>query len=80
FNVKCDAKGYLVSAYPRDPDYRNQENLTKNLEKVANAKRNPYSYTKISQAPWGTHWLYQTSPVRYEQTDIYMENPTFNGF
>ncbi|CAG8769728.1 21729_t:CDS:1 [Dentiscutata erythropus] len=54
FNVKCDAKGYLVSANPQDPDYRNQENLTKNPEKVADTERNPYGYTKIPQAPWGT--------------------------
>ncbi|CAG8754620.1 19327_t:CDS:2, partial [Dentiscutata erythropus] len=80
FNVKCDAKGYLVSANPRDPDYCNQENPTKNLEKVADAERNPYGYTKIPQASWETRWLYQTSPVEYEQADIYMEDPTFNGF
>ncbi|CAG8828102.1 4568_t:CDS:1, partial [Dentiscutata erythropus] len=54
FNVKCDAKGYFVSANPRDPDYRNQENSTKNPKKVANAEHNPYGYTKIPQAPWGT--------------------------
>ncbi|CAG8554060.1 12078_t:CDS:2, partial [Dentiscutata heterogama] len=72
--------GYLVSANPRDPDYHNQENPTKNPEKVADAEHNPYGYTKIPQAPWGTHWLYQTSSVGYEQVDIYTEDPTFNGF
>ncbi|CAG8652406.1 14964_t:CDS:2, partial [Dentiscutata heterogama] len=72
--------GYLVSANPRDSNYHNQENPTKNLEKIADAKCNPYSYTKIPQAPWGTYWLYQTCSVGYEQADIYMENPTFNGF
>ncbi|CAG8666199.1 4349_t:CDS:2, partial [Cetraspora pellucida] len=56
------------------------ENPTKNPEKVTDAERNPYSYTKIPQAPWRTRWLYQTCPVGYEQADIYMENPTFNGF
>ncbi|CAG8592635.1 4125_t:CDS:2, partial [Scutellospora calospora] len=38
FNVKCDAKDYLVLANPRDPDYRNQENPTKNPEKVTDAE------------------------------------------
>ncbi|CAG8533941.1 4757_t:CDS:2, partial [Scutellospora calospora] len=33
FNIKYDAKGYFVLANPRNPDYHNQENLTKNLEK-----------------------------------------------
>ncbi|CAG8518899.1 6876_t:CDS:2, partial [Scutellospora calospora] len=80
FNIKCDAKGYLVSANPRDPNYHNQENPTKNLEKVTDAERNPYSYTKIPQAPWGTCWLYQTSPVGYEQANIYTEDLTFNEF
>ncbi|CAG8699928.1 4109_t:CDS:2, partial [Cetraspora pellucida] len=72
--------GYLVSANPRDPDYRNQENPTKNPEKVIDAKHNPYGYTKIPQASWKTCWLYQTCPVGYEQADIYTEDPTFNGF
>ncbi|CAG8792694.1 9826_t:CDS:2, partial [Dentiscutata erythropus] len=77
FNIKCNAEGYLVLA---NPDYHNQENPTKNPEKVADAEHNPYGYTKIPQAPWGTRWLYQTCPVEYEQADIYTEDPTFNGF
>ncbi|CAG8824643.1 25147_t:CDS:2, partial [Dentiscutata erythropus] len=54
--------------------------INKNPEKVANAERNPYGYTKIPQVPWETRWLYQTCPVGYEQADIYTEDPTFNGF
>ncbi|CAG8854060.1 45078_t:CDS:1, partial [Gigaspora margarita] len=41
FNVKCDTKG-LVTANPRDPDYRNKENPTKNPEQCDDAERNPY--------------------------------------
>ncbi|CAG8690420.1 10219_t:CDS:2, partial [Dentiscutata heterogama] len=42
FNVKCDTKGYLVTANPRDSDYRNKKNLTKNPEQYDDAKCNPY--------------------------------------
>ncbi|CAG8727656.1 21865_t:CDS:2 [Gigaspora margarita] len=58
FNVKCDAKGYLVTANPRDPDYRNKENPTKNPEQCDDAERNPYGTSRLSH------------DERYEQQNV----------
>ncbi|CAG8814156.1 12722_t:CDS:2, partial [Dentiscutata erythropus] len=67
--------GKLVTANPRDPDYRNKENLTKNPEQCDDAERNPYGYTKIPN-------LLSHNPItyKYESADIYTEDPTFIGF
>ncbi|CAG8619874.1 19719_t:CDS:1, partial [Gigaspora rosea] len=70
FNVKCDAKGYLVTANPRDPDYRNKENPTKNPEQCDDAERNPYGYTK----EYVPH-VY----VNYSSADVYTNDLPFNG-
>ncbi|CAG8705691.1 11656_t:CDS:1 [Gigaspora margarita] len=74
FNVKCDASGNLVTANPRDPDYRNKENPTKSPDQVDDAERNPYGYTKIP--------LYARIKCtnEYEPADVYTEDLTFIGF
>ncbi|CAG8476093.1 24344_t:CDS:2 [Cetraspora pellucida] len=75
FNIKCDAKGKLITANPYDSDYCNKENSTKNPEQCNDAKRNPYGYTKISN-------LLSHNPItyKYESADIYTEDPTFIRF
>ncbi|CAG8765441.1 52_t:CDS:2, partial [Cetraspora pellucida] len=70
FNVKCDASGNLVTANPRDPDYRNKENPTKSPDQVDDAERNPYGYTKI---PW---YARSKCPNEYEPADVYTEDLT----
>ncbi|CAG8671355.1 21687_t:CDS:2, partial [Dentiscutata erythropus] len=67
FNVKCDTKGYLVTANPRDPDYCNKENLTKNPEQCDDAECNPYGYTK----EYVLH-------VYYSSADVYTNDLLFN--
>ncbi|CAG8834603.1 3038_t:CDS:1, partial [Cetraspora pellucida] len=75
FNIKCDAKGKLVTANPRNPDYCNKENLTKNPEQCNDAEHNPYGYTKIPNL-----LSRNTITYKYESADIYTEDPTFIGF
>ncbi|CAG8518652.1 4021_t:CDS:2 [Cetraspora pellucida] len=75
FNIKCDAKGKLVTANLCDSDYCNKENPTKNPEKCDDAERNPYGYTKIPN-------LLSRNPItyKYESANIYTEDPTFIRF
>ncbi|CAG8598074.1 16200_t:CDS:2, partial [Racocetra fulgida] len=65
FSVSCDTGGHIISANPKDPDYSDQHNPTRNPDKVVNAIGNPYGFTKA----WP---LYQVG-------DIYIQDPTFNG-
>ncbi|CAG8695402.1 16452_t:CDS:2, partial [Dentiscutata heterogama] len=66
--------GYLVTANPRDPNYYNKENLTKNPEQYDDAKYNSYGYTKISSSINPSR-----NPItyKYELADIYTEDPIF---